>query len=388
MFTVMHTILTEVTTQDRTRQELETLVGELAKVEAHAIERRLAATTAIDALDDGGTDGADVTRAKARRSSRDAKKAAKTANALDQMPRTRAALARGEITEAHADAAAEAAERVSPAEADSLADDAANQPADLFGKQARSWASAREREEKKADRQARLRAAREVSTWTDANGMWCLFGRFDPETGQELKKALGQVTDQMWRDDGGRAGRPDEIRTPEQRRADAVHELMVRPVAAGTGKRPHPKHLVGVRVDASRCTSDNPTGVAEFIDGTPLPQSTLERIACGAEFVGMVFGADGETLWQGRRQRLATEAQWANLIARDGGCFCCGADPVNCEAHHIVAWEPPSRGPTDIDNLVITCRRTHHLVHDQGHQILWIDGKWTLAPPSQQRRAA
>ena len=23
-----------------------------------------------------------------------------------------------------------------------------------------------------------------MSTWTDANGMWCLFGRFDPETGQ------------------------------------------------------------------------------------------------------------------------------------------------------------------------------------------------------------
>ncbi|MEQ8841704.1 MAG: DUF222 domain-containing protein [Acidimicrobiales bacterium] len=388
MFTAIHTILTGVTTQDRTRQELESLVGELARVEAHAVERRLAVTAAIDALDDGGIGGADVTRAKARRSTRDAKKAAKTAQALNQMPKTRAALARGAITEAHADAAADAAERVSPAEADALADDAAGRPADLFGTQARSWASAREREQQKTDRQARLRAAREVSTWTDANGMWCLFGRFDPETGQELTKALRQTTDRLWREDGGRDGRPDEVRTPAQRRADAVHELMVRPASAGSGKRPHPKHLVGVRVDAGRCTSGNPTGVAEFIDGTPLPQSTLERIACGAEFVGMVFGADGETLWQGRRQRVATEAQWANLVIRDGGCFCCGADPANCQAHHIVAWQPPGRGPTDIDNLVLSCSRTHHLVHEHGHQIIRIDGKWTLAPPGEQRRAA
>ncbi len=388
MFTSIHTLLTGVITQDRTRQDLESLVGELAKVESHAVERRLAATAAIDALDDGGIDGVDVTRARARRSTRDAKKAAQTAKALDEMPETRAALARGEITEAHADAAADAAERVSPTEADALVGDAASRPADLFAKQARSWASAREREDEKADRQERQRAAREVSTWTDRDGMWCLLARFDPEAGQELKKVLGQATDRLWRADGGRDGRPDEVRTPEQRRADALHELVTRPASVGTGKRPHPKHQVGVRVDVSRCTSDDPTGMAEFIDGTPLPQSTLERIACGAEFIGMVFGADGETLWQGRGQRLATEAQWTNLIARDGGCFCCGADPANCAAHHILPWQPPGRGPTDIDNLVLTCTRTHHLIHDHGHRILWVDGKWTLAPPGEQRRAA
>jgi hypothetical protein len=387
MFTAVHTILAEATTTDLTRPALETLLGELARVEAHAAERRLAVTAAIDALDDGGIGGADVNRVKARRSAKRSKQAARTATALQRMPKTRAALARGEINEEHADAAADAAERVSPEAADSLVDDAASRPADLFAKSARSWSSAREREDEKAARQEWLRAAREVSTWTDREGMWCLLAKFDPATGQELAKALQRRTDQLWRDDGGRDGRPDDVRTPEQRRADALHALVTDPAAMPTGKRPHPKHLVVVRADAGRF-SDHPSGVAEFVDGEPLTQATLERIACGAEFVGVVFGADGETLWQGRRHRVATDAQWINLIARDGGCFCCGGDPAHCEAHHIVPWAPPGRGPTDIDNLVLTCSRTHRLVHDHGYRIIRVDGKWTLAPPGSEQRWA
>ena len=387
MFEMVHAELAEVTTDHLTRDALETLVAELAKVEAHAAERRLAATAAIDALDDGGLGGAEVNRVKGRKSSKRAKKAAKTAAALTQMPKTREKLAQGEINEEHAEAAADAADRVSPEAADDLADVAATRPADLFAKESRSWANAHERETERAERAARLRAAREVTTWTDADGMWCLLGKFDPDTAQELRAALTREVNRLWRADGGRDGRPDEVRTPEQRRADALAALMLASSGAGAAKRPHPKHMVAVRVDAGRCSAD-PSGVAEYVDGTPLSQATLERIACGAEFVATVFGAAGETLWQGRRHRLATEAQWANLIARDGGCFCCDAEPAHCQAHHIVPWEPPGRGPTDIDNLVLVCMQTHHLLHEQGFRVVWVDGKWSLAPPVAGEQAA
>ena len=83
MFTAVHTILAGVTTTDLARPALESLLGELAKVEAHAAERRLAVTAAIDGLDDGGIGGADVTRVKARRSAKSARKAAKTARAAE-----------------------------------------------------------------------------------------------------------------------------------------------------------------------------------------------------------------------------------------------------------------------------------------------------------------
>jgi hypothetical protein len=387
VFELTHAELGEVATDGLVRAALETLVAELSRVEAHAAERRLAATAAIDALADGGLDGAGVTRVKARTSAKVAKKAAKTAAALEKMPRTRAKLARGEINEEHADAAADAAARVSPEAADGLAEQAATRPADLFAKETRSWANARERDAQKAERQARLHAAREVTTWTDADGMWCLLAKFDPDASQELRKALTRETDRLWRADGGRDGRPDDVRTPAQRRADALAALMLGGQTSGAAKRPHPKHMVAVRIDASRCSED-PTGVAEYVDGTPLSQPTLERIACGAEFVATVLGVSGETLWQGRRHRLATDAQWTNLIARDGGCFCCDAEPAHCQAHHIVPWEPPGRGPTDIDNLVLVCTRTHHLVHEQGYRLVWVDGKWTLAPPESEQRAA
>ena len=386
MFEIVHTALAAVSAQDQPRRALEELVGELSRVEAHAVERRLAMTAAIDALADGGLKGEDVTRVKARKSARRSKKAAKTATALTKMPKTRAALAKGEINEEHAEAAAEAAERVSPEEADELVEDAASRPADLFARDSRKWAGARERDEAKKDRQARLRAAREVTVWTNGDGMWCLFAKLDPEAGQEISKALGERVDELWRADGGRDGRPDEIRTPEQRRADALQSLMTARPASGASKRPHPRHLVVVGADSSRF-GEEPWGEASFVDGTPLPQSTLERIACGADFVGAVFGAKGETLWQGHRVRTATDAQWTNLIARDGGCFCCSADPSHCQAHHVVPWVP-SRGPTDIDNLALVCTRTHHLIHDHGYRMVWVDGKWTLAPPQASRRAA
>ena len=73
-----------------------------------------------------------------------------------------------------------------------MAGDAQSRPADLFAKQARSWAGAREREDAKEDRKARQIAAREVSWWTDADGMWNLYAKVDPDTGKELQKALNK----------------------------------------------------------------------------------------------------------------------------------------------------------------------------------------------------
>lgn len=390
MFSTVHTALAEVTPTGKSRAELEALMRGLRAVESHAVERRLALLAAIEDLEDGGLSAEDVDRVEGRRSKKRARREARTARKLKDMPRTRRALARGDITPEHADAAADAAERVSPDEADHLADDAASRPADLFARQSRSWASAREREASKEQRKKRQIEAREASWWTDTDGMWNLHAKLDPDAGREVQKVLNRTLDQMWRDDGGRDGRPDELRTPTQRKADALEQLVTAesaPAAAGRPKRPHPKHLIGVRADHTRLRPDDPHGVAEYLDGSPIPQTTLERLACDAAFVGFVYDENGETLYQGRRTRLATDAQWCNLVIRDGGCFCCDAAPEHCTAHHLTPWAPPARGPTDIDNLVLVCTRTHHLIHDHGYQaIRGPDGEWTLHPPSGETR--
>ena len=82
---------------------------------------------------------------------------------------------------------------------------------------------------------------------------------------------------------------------------------------------------------------------------------------CEAALVGVVFDADGTVLWQGRHKRLATDDQWTALIDRDGGCFCCGAAPSQCQATSLDPWDPT--GTTDIDKLVLVCNHTHHLIH-------------------------
>ena len=386
MFEAIHERLTAITTTGKGRAQLEIEIGELSRVESHATERRLALTAAIDGLDDGGIDGANVNRVKARRSKKSARKAAKTASQLKHMPKTRSALARGAITEEHADAAADAADLTSPEEADAeLSGDATRQPADMFAKQARSWAGRRQQNDELEERQARQRANREARIWVNADGMICLYGQFDPIAGKPIRKAFQREVDRLWRNDGGREGAPDEIRTPDQRGADAIHNLLTS--VGATDARPHPRYLVMVRADADRLRADDPQGSAEFLDGTPLAQSTLERIACNAAFVGAVFDSDGSILWQGRSKRIATDEQWTGLIARDGGCVGCGADPAHCEAHHLTPWAPPTNGSTDIDKMVLLCTGDHHLVHDHGYTLVKLEGKWRLVPPKQQKAA-
>jgi len=389
MFEATHTELEASSPSGLSRPRLESAIEELSRVESHAAERRLAFTAAIDDLDDGGLNAETVTRSRTKRSKRASEKAAKTAKALRNMPKTKAALADGRITEEHADAAADAAERVSPAEADdALAADAALQPADRFAKQSRSWANAREREEEIEARQQRRWVARVARTWTNADGMLCLYGEFDPVAGAAVKKAFDRETNRLWHHDGGRDGTPDEIRTRDQRGADAIAGLLTREPATQPAKPPHPKHVLMVRVDVDRLRADGPSGTAELVDGTPLPQATLERIACGADLIGMIYGADGSVLWQGRRVRTATDDQWLALVARDGGCAICSADPAYCEAHHIDPWAPPTNGRTDIDRMALVCTSDHHLIHEQGYTLARVEGSWQLIRPGRGEKTS
>ncbi len=118
----------------------------------------------------------------------------------------------------------------------------------------------------------------------------------------------------------------------------------------------------------------------EISDSGPLPRRVLERLACHADIYGIVFDGPGQPLWHGRRVRTVTDAQWRALVARDRRCVLCDAGPQWCEAHHVIPWQRPARGPTDIDNLVLLCGRCHGQVHDSQarlrrdtHNCWWLD---------------
>lgn len=369
----------------KTRCQLEAALERCGRVTSFVTAKKLAALAALAELVDEGPAPADANRAKTRESSQASKRAAATANQLVSMPALQEALENGEISPEHADAAADAAQRVSPEAADgALAKLAVQLPADRFAKKAREWAGENEDEAAAETCQQRAHRERDGRVWRKKDGRIGIFAELDPVAGNPVLAAWQEEMDRQYRLDGGREADPAATRTYAQRGADALTTLLAMP-AGGAGSRPkppHPRFTTHLRIDVGRCTTDNPTGAAAFIDGTPISQATLQRIACESAFVGAVYGADGAILWQGRAVRLATDDQWHALIDRDGGCRHCGAAPSHCQAHHITPWVPPARGPTDIDHLVLVCDHGHGLIHHHGWHVERDDaGGFQIVPP-------
>lgn len=142
-----------------------------------------------------------------------------------------------------------------------------------------------------------------------------------------------------------------------------------------------PRHQIVVVASADVVSGKDPQARCEIPGMGPIPQTELERLACDAELFGLLFDGEGEPLWHGRGERTVTDAQRRALVARDGACVLCAAEPAWCEAHHVVAWAPPGEGPTDIDNLALLCTTCHHRLHDHKRVLIrTAGGEWATAP--------
>ncbi|HYJ76182.1 MAG TPA: HNH endonuclease signature motif containing protein, partial [Kineosporiaceae bacterium] len=108
----------------------------------------------------------------------------------------------------------------------------------------------------------------------------------------------------------------------------------------------------------------------------------LGLLACNARLRRLVLDDRGAALRLGRAVRLATPAQKQALYGRDLGCVIpgCGVPGDLCEIHHVVAWA--DGGPTDIDNLVLTCPRHHAEITDGTWEVEMIDGVPWATPPA------
>jgi hypothetical protein len=90
---------------------------------------------------------------------------------------------------------------------------------------------------------------------------------------------------------------------------------------------------------------------------------------CDASVARVVLRGESEVLDLGRRARFPTAAQFRALIRRDDHCRFPGCDrpPEWTDAHHLEHWL--RAGDTNLENLVLLCRRHHVLCHEGG---------WTL----------
>lgn len=75
----------------------------------------------------------------------------------------------------------------------------------------------------------------------------------------------------------------------------------------------------------------------------------------------------------GRRTRQIDAALWKALIFRDRHCTFPGCDRggTHVNAHHIRHWA--QGGETNMENLTLTCRAHHRLVHEGGFSVLRFD---------------
>lgn len=159
-----------------------------------------------------------------------------------------------------------------------------------------------------------------------------------------------------------------DLRSSDQRRGEALVELVRRAVAAGESVPTSTKTQLFVTMGWEALASavrGAGTTIGGSDTGTMLGPETVRRLACDAAVIPLVLGSKGEIVDQGRQQRLFTAGQLRRLWLRDGGCTYPGCEmpPHWTDAHHLVHWA--DFGRTDVGNAALLCERHHTVVHQR-----------------------
>ena len=374
---------------------------------AQAAQREFAALEAehLAALKKAGASDRDVQRRAAAggtRSRKESSKQKKRADAVGENPDLAKKLGDGDIGDEHLDAIADAAAKTGgdAARDTELIKELEDTKPDDAHKVTTKWLERREDDstQSRYDRQRNRRKCVKGRSLT--SGCFTIELHSTDEDGAEMWTKINERANEMYIADGGRDVPDSEHpRTHLQRLFDAAYELIMSEPAAGTitkdtdedtdtetgedvggpvaksaatpSKAPSPRTMLHVTLTVDdeaeqqiRAACPNGRGY--------LPDTVLERYACGSMLGGTVFNQRGEVLWHGRGRRLASPAQWAALIIRDGGCVLCGADPSRCQVHHLMPFEAPVEGETNIDEMALVCTSCHHWIHDSKQTLYYL----------------
>src|SRR3954469_1634289 len=184
--------------------------------------------------------------------------------------------------------------------------------------------------------------------------------RLDPEGQAVLEAVLGPLAAPQPSTEAG-----SDLRSSDQRRADALLEVCWRATAAGGAAPATPKAAVVITMDLTDLAGR--TGAGTTLTGDLLAPETVRRIACDAAIIPAVLGGKSELLDLGRTVRLVTPKLFLALCLRDKGCTFpgCTRPPTWCDAHHCIHW--CDGGPTDLTNMALLCARHHTTLHQKGY---------------------
>ncbi|MGH8884236.1 MAG: DUF222 domain-containing protein [Egibacteraceae bacterium] len=297
-------------------------------------------------------------------------------------------------------AAALAAGRISPGQADALAQAARTHPQLVAAAQDELVAQASECDDRafrealadrrhaadpgpEEERACRQYAARRFALCPLPDGMRQTDGLLDPSGAALLATALDALAGP------DPATVPEELRrTREQRMADALVELARRALARNdelpsvAGLQPRATVFV-----TPETLAEEPDAPAARLDWAGvICGATARRIACDADVVRRQVTRDGRTVWVDAR-RHPSPAQRLAVIERDRTCRFVYPDGTRCQrpwqwcdCHHVE--HHGDGGPTLIPNLALLCTAHHHAVHEGGW---WVTGNadatLTFHPP-------
>jgi hypothetical protein len=207
---------------------------------------------------------------------------------------------------------------------------------------------------------------------SEMRGMYHLTAVVDPVGGAALKSAIDALAKRLGQDD---------TRTPKQRRADALTEIVCHAMDRGTmprrnGVRPH----ISVTTTLEGLKAEVGAAASELQTGMPVSSKTIQRLACDGT-LSRVLKADSVVVDVGRATRSASPAQWRALKARHRHCAWPGCDrPVDWTSpHHIRFWA--RGGATNLSNLLPLCYHHHRLVHEGDWQVVMAADGVRFIPP-------
>lgn len=274
---------------------------------------------------------------------RSAREHVRVARCLTELPSTRAAFARGELSYAKVRALTRVA---TPANEDELLE------------VARVCTAAQLERTVRAYRRVSLAEAREqqddayLSVFWSADGSLEVHGRLAAEDGAIVLRALDALRDSLWR--GSAEPRPArQASNAEALVAVAETALASESLATRTGGE---RYQVVIHTDEAVLERDGDGG-CELEDGSALAPETARRLACDASLVRA-----------GHRSRTIPPAVRRALRSRDRGCRFPGCENRRfVDAHHVRHWA--QGGETTLANLVLLCRRHHRAVHEGGYRV-------------------
>ena len=217
--------------------------------------------------------------------------------------------------------------------------------------------------EETAAENAKKRAAQTFHLSQTTDGMWRADGWLDAEAGLIVSTAIAAFL---------RKALPEGDLLSEsvgRRRADALVDICRQAIthADKCEGKSMTRHTLVVGVMHQQLLDR--LGTAGVAGAGNLPAAAARRMACDANVIPVVYGADSQALDYGRTTRTVSDGLSRAINARDGGCTFPGCDrpPAMCEAHHRKHWVHGGKTKdTDLESL---CVFHHHLVHEGGWTI-------------------